>query len=128
MTKKPNEERKAEKNLILNQSFSNQPSLQKTSEEIWNRFQRILFDIETSEGENKSKHLSELGEFNHKKWLLADKAVLIEDVEKMIENAYNLYIVPEKQDVPKALIQGINHPISAMRGELLEKLKSLKSQ
>ena len=78
----------------------------KTSEEIWNRFQRIVFDISTSTGENKRNYLSELGEFNHKKWLPADKveeilrnrdkvmykklkeqllkSVLIEDVKKMI--------------------------------------------
>ena len=81
MTKKPNEERKAEKDLILNQnkSFSNQLSLQKTSKEIFNK----LADLELSCNSNPKN--KEWNNAKQKKWLPADKAVLIEDVEKMID-------------------------------------------
>ena len=100
----------------------------KTSGNIFNELNRLIFDIDTSKLKDKVKRINVLGEFDKKLWLPADKAVLIEDVEKMIESTYNLYVIPENQSVPKVLIQGINHPISAMRAELLEKLNFLKGK
>ena len=114
MTEKPNEDWKAEKDAPR-QAVSNQPSLQKTSEEIWNRFQRILFDIQTSEGENKRNYLSELGEFNHQIWIPADKAVLIDDVEKVIDEWYDNAMNSNNNWHEEVII-------------LKQKLKSLKSQ
>ena len=89
----------------------------KTSEEIWNRFQRILFDIQTSKGEDKRKYLSELGEFNHKEWLPADKSVLIEDVKKIAE-----------QLKPKPNHQTNAQGCSMLFDELILKLNSLKGK
>ena len=83
MTEKPNEERKAEKNLILNQSFSNQPSLQKTSRNITDKIFDLRLLYEMTDFNDKSKIVKDIAEFEQKLWLPADKSILIEDVEKI---------------------------------------------
>ena len=57
----------------------------KTSEEIEQRLSRLRFDITTGKRENQNNLLEEHSNFLKKLWLPADKAVIIEDVEKMID-------------------------------------------
>lgn len=52
-----------------------------------------------------------------------ERWIRVDELDEVIDRLYNKYIVPDNGNVPKVLIQGINHPISAMRGELKELLK-----
>ena len=119
MTKKPNEERKAEKDLILNQnkSFSNQLSLQKTSKEIFNK----LADLELSCNSNPKN--KEWNNAKQKKWLPADKAVLIEDVEKIL-NFIKIEVngQPTDRSIQHFKTQIVSYIIPLAK----QKLKSLK--
>ena len=108
--KKPNEDRKTESSLVINQrDVSNHPSIQKTSEEIVKEYDS-LYDEGIFEDNEHLRHeeTKEYNDFKQKKWLPADKvedilrnrdkvmykklkeqlskSVLIEDVEKMIDD------------------------------------------
>ena len=84
---KSNEDRKAEISTSGENDDikSNQPSLQKTSKEIWNEFNRIMSDFENSKGINNNPFLKELLEFNQKKWIPSDNSILIDDVDKVFD-------------------------------------------
>ena len=53
------------------------------------------------------------------KGVLKGRGITKDDIERI----YKKYIVPDNPSVPGILVVAINHPISAMRAELLEILE-----
>lgn len=96
-----------------------------------------LRDMDTSEGCPKIEGLPDTIDptkyYPYVRIILDKEYIKVEDVKSLIESAYNKYVVPDNVNginTDHIVIGGVrfktlvNHPISAMRAELLEQLEA----
>lgn len=96
-----------------------------------------LRDMDISEGCPKIEGLPNTADptkwYSYVRIVLDIKYIKVEDVKSLIKSVYNKYVVPDNINgvsTEKLIIGGVrfktlvNHPISAMRAELLEQLEA----